>query len=126
MPTQNRHASRAPAAEGNRKTQKRYEGTRFRGHVLVTVNERELDPRLDLHNHSPNGFEWGYDGSGPAQLSLAILADHLPHPHLALSLYQDFKREIVSGLPHERWSLTTSDIERTLARIQNTREGARS
>jgi len=28
-------------------------------------------PRSDLRNHSPNGFEWGYSGSGPAQLALA-------------------------------------------------------
>lgn len=25
-----------------------------------------LNPRLDLWNHSPTGFEWGYGGSGPA------------------------------------------------------------
>ena len=28
-----------------------------------------LNPRLDLWSHSPTGFEWGYPGSGPAQLS---------------------------------------------------------
>ncbi len=37
---------------------------------------RPLGPRLDLANHSPDGFSWGYGGSGPAQLALAILADH--------------------------------------------------
>jgi uncharacterized protein (DUF2249 family) len=40
-------------------------------------NSGPLPPRNDLYNHSPNGFEWGYGGSGPAQLALAILADHL-------------------------------------------------
>lgn len=35
-----------------------------------------LDPKLKLVNHSPTGFSWGYGGSGPAQLALAILADH--------------------------------------------------
>ena len=34
-----------------------------------------LDARRDIRNHSPDGFEWGYGGSGPAQLALAILAD---------------------------------------------------
>lgn len=29
-------------------------------------------PSLLLANHSPTGFEWGYLGSGPSQLSLAI------------------------------------------------------
>jgi Family of unknown function (DUF6166) len=33
--------------------------------------------RLEIANHSPDGFEWGYGGSGPAQLALAILADHI-------------------------------------------------
>ncbi len=27
--------------------------------------------------HSPNGFEWGYEGSGPADLALSIMADWL-------------------------------------------------
>jgi hypothetical protein len=36
---------------------------------------RPLPMRLDLWNHSPTGFEFGYGGSGPAQLALAILAD---------------------------------------------------
>ena len=26
--------------------------------------------------HSPTGFEWGYLGSGPADLALSLLADH--------------------------------------------------
>ena len=39
----------------------------------------ELDPRFDLRNHSPDGFEWGYYGSGPAQLALALLCDYGPH-----------------------------------------------
>src|SRR5262245_22144387 len=30
---------------------------------------------LELRNHSPTGFEWGYGGSGPAQLALALLVD---------------------------------------------------
>ncbi|HMF28341.1 MAG TPA: DUF6166 domain-containing protein, partial [Candidatus Cybelea sp.] len=50
------------------------------GTVRVMVTEPgkpdyELPLRLDLYNHSPDGFEIGYGGSGPAQLALAILAD---------------------------------------------------
>ena len=41
---------------------------------------KPLDSRRDLWNHSPTGFEWGYCGSGPAQLALALLADHLGEP----------------------------------------------
>src|SRR5579859_5749217 len=36
---------------------------------------RLLNPRNDLMNHSPNGLSWGYLGSGPAQLALAMLME---------------------------------------------------
>lgn len=57
-----------------------------------------LDPRHDLTSHSPDGFSWGYEGSGPSQLALAILADHLG-PELAMKHYQQFKRDIIAGIP---------------------------
>lgn len=59
----------------------------------VWVNGEMLDPHLSqkLHNHSPDGFAWGYGGSGASQLSLAILAAFLP-AQLALSYYMDFKQ----------------------------------
>ena len=40
----------------------------------VTVDDEPLDCRYDLFSASPSGFEWGYGGSGPAQLAIAILA----------------------------------------------------
>ena len=46
----------------------------------------------EVWNHSPDGFNWGYEGSGPSQLALAITlkltgkADH----------YQDFKRAVIA------------------------------
>jgi len=60
---------------------------------------RGLDPRLDLFNHSPTGFSWGYYGSGPAQLALAILADVLGDDQEALANYQAFKEEVVARFP---------------------------
>jgi hypothetical protein len=36
-----------------------------------------LNDSLNIRNHSPTGFEFGYAGSGPAQLALAILVDYL-------------------------------------------------
>ena len=43
--------------------------------VLVTVDGDPLDWRASLavRSHSPTGPAWGYGGSGPAQLALAIL-----------------------------------------------------
>jgi hypothetical protein len=59
--------------EGN---MKHYTGVRTESGCIVCVTEirdpamttRSLDPRHDLRNHSPDGFEWGYGGSGPAVL----------------------------------------------------------
>lgn len=64
---------------------------------------RGLAPRTDLVNHSPTGFCWGYGGSGPSQLALAILVDHFglgaAGEKRALRLYHDFKWACVSKLP---------------------------
>lgn len=67
----------------------------------------ELPLRLDLVNHSPTGFSWGYGGSGPAQLALAILADYFEHVAgldaaaagaEALRLHQSFKWHAIAPL----------------------------
>jgi uncharacterized protein (DUF2249 family) len=42
--------------------------------LVIVADGRPLPIRYDLRNHSPDGGEWGYHGSGPAQLSLALLA----------------------------------------------------
>jgi hypothetical protein len=93
---------------------KRYEGRREGHAVDVTVDGFPLNPRLDLWNHSPSGFEWGYGGSGPAQLALALLADHFGNNDRALALYQSFKSAVVAKLPKPGWTLTSADIERAL------------
>ena len=87
-----------------------YEGMRTGEGCIVTVNGQPLDPRTDLCNHSPTGFEWAYGGSGPAQLSLALLADALGDDELAQDHYQKFKRKIVAGFEAEGWILTQAEI----------------
>lgn len=80
----------------------------------VTVNGEPLNPRFDLHNHSPDGFSWGYNGSGPAQLALAIVSDFLGNDCAALDVYQDFKREIVANLVQDQiWALTGEQLAST-------------
>ena len=102
---------------------KRYEDRR-EGHTLeVTVDGRALSPRLDLWNHSPSGFEWGYGGSGPAQLALALLAlallaDHLGNDGTAVSLHQDFKSKVVATLPYRGWTLSSEQIHSALAELK--------
>jgi hypothetical protein len=43
----------------------------------VKVDGKVLDPARSqkIVNHSPDGFSWGYSGSGPSQLALAILLE---------------------------------------------------
>ena len=90
---------------------KTYEGIREGYATIVTVDGRPLVPRLDLWNHSPTGFEWGYGGSGPAQLALALLADHLGEDDTAVVLHQDFKRAVVARLDKRSWTLTSIQIQ---------------
>jgi Family of unknown function (DUF6166) len=100
-------------------TCKTYIGTPHResvsGQSLVTVcdgqKSKPLPLRLDLFNHSPTGFSWGYGGSGPAQLALALLADALGDDDRAIRLHQCFKFKVVACWPEgERWWITAEQI----------------
>ena len=55
-----------------------------------------------LVNHSPNGFNWGYGGSGPAQCALGILLDVTGDAAVALRWYQVFKREVIAQIPTDK------------------------
>lgn len=85
---------------------------------VVTVDCEPLDLRLELRNHSPTGFDWGYCGSGPAQLALAILAHHCDSDEEALELYQRFKWAVIAALPRIGWSLNTRQIDEAIERIR--------
>lgn len=58
--------------------------------------ELPLKPSLKLFNHSPDGFQWGYQGSGCAQLALAILLDLTNDKDLSVRLHQEFKRHFIA------------------------------
>jgi hypothetical protein len=74
------------------------------GTTVLRPDGTPLPLRLDLRNHSPTGFEWGYGGSGPAQLALALLADAAGDDEVALKYYQEFKRLVVAHL-EDNWVL---------------------
>ena len=87
---------------------------------VVTENnsDKELNPRLDLMNHSPTGYEFGCEGSGPAQLSLALLADCFGNDdERALELHQWFKREVVAQHQEQKWQITSDEILRIVSRF---------
>ncbi len=106
------HGYRLPAGDG------------VRTPPTVTVSEsgsraapRPLATRLDLRGHSPDGFEWGYGGSGPAQLALALAADVLGDDEAAVAVYQGLKAHVVGGLPHDGWTLTEEDLRAAIERV---------
>lgn len=96
-----------------------YKGIRTQEGCVVTVNGETLDPRHDLYNHSPDGFEWGYEGSGPAQLALAILAHEFQNDDGAIQLYQEFKRKAISCIQADEWTLDSTRISAIVEVIKN-------
>jgi len=91
-----------------------YRGGRSLAGAEVTVDGKPLDPRHDLKRLSPTGFEWTYEGAGPAQLALALLCDHLGDDARALALYERFMRAVVAELDNS-WELSSTDIDAALA-----------
>jgi len=77
------------------------------------------DYSLRVINHSPTGFCWGYNGSGPAQLALAILLEHFGGDQVrAKSLYQDFKSNVIANLPMDSdFELTDEQVESAISKI---------
>lgn len=87
--------------------------------VLVETNDGRrypLAPCNDLRNHSPDGFQWGYGGSGPAQLALALLA-HQFGADVALRYYQRFKWRVVAKLEGD-WELTDREVQDHVAALR--------
>ena len=93
-----------------------YRGGRSLEGAVVTVDGLRLDPRYDLKRLSATGFEWTYEGAGPAQLALALLADHLGDDDAALAQYEAFMRAVVAELDNS-WELTSADIDAALAEL---------
>ena len=83
----------------------------------VWLDGRELTPERSqrLRNHSPDGFNWGYGGSGPAQLALAVLLMVCHCDQQAYACYQRFKWRVIATLPEGGFTTTFDwpmDLER--------------
>ena len=100
---------------------KTYEAFRENGQPLVMVvngtRRRALTagPSQQIINYAPYGFEWGYSGSGPAQLALAVLLDHTRNRERASRHYQAFKREFIAPAPDAGFTITADQIGTWLA-----------
>ena len=65
--------------------------------------------------HSPTGIEWGYLGSGPADLALSVLSA-LTDAESARRLYQRFKHEVIARVPESGGVLRAADVRAWVAR----------
>lgn len=75
------------------------------------MNGKQLDPRLDLWEMSPTGFNWGYGGAGPSQLALAILA-HAAGDQVALAEWYRFRQEVIKQLDIQQpFAFSAKDVE---------------
>lgn len=113
---------------GSRIAEKSYHGRQGRYGVEVWVEEfrpwvrcrreattlRPLPLHLEVRNHSPTGFAWGYGGSGLAQLALALLIDATGDENLALRHYHRLKQQHITGWKQE-WSMTAHQIRAFVA-----------
>jgi len=84
----------------------------------VWLNGKRLYPGKSqkVWNHSPDGFSWGYEGSGPAQLALAVLLELVPQDR-AVELHQEFKRDVVAGLVQDDFRVSI-DVRRWLKKSE--------
>lgn len=103
-----------------RNVNKVYTGERLRPEEGTLGGARVLvdgEPLRHVVVHSPSGFNWGYGGSGPADLAYAILLDYLGDERLASQLYQDFKWEFIASLDQRKsWAISGAEIEAWLRR----------
>lgn len=65
--------------------------------------------------HSPTGFEWGYGGSGPADLALNILLKFGVPKEAAERLHQKFKFDVVCRIPREGAVIPAADVRQWIA-----------
>ena len=97
---------------------KRYVMTRVGRGVLVQVQEGDphlassepTRPLRHLLRHSPGGFEWGYGGSGPADLARSIVGDLLEQADPSPADYQRVKEKLVATLPERGGELTEDQV----------------
>ena len=76
------------------------------------INDEMVQLQLrHYERHSPDGFEWGYGGSGPADLARSLLLAVFPNFEGTVEhLYQRFKFDVVAGFRSE-WIIKEQTIK---------------
>jgi len=73
------------------------------------LGQYEVYPLKHIVQHSPDGFNWRYGGSGPADTALSILTDCVGK-RIAEVYYQGFKERFVS-IWGECFEVTENEIK---------------
>ena len=80
------------------------------GQAILVIGDGGSSKLLDhIVRHSPDGFNWGYGGSGPSDAALSILTDCVG-AETANVYYQEFKFDIVAGWK-ESFEITEKEIK---------------
>lgn len=113
----------------------KFDGSTPFGKALVLRREMQDDNKIGgcftniphlVVEHSPSGFEWGYGGSGPADLALNVCQVYLNSIgyqgektqcydgyawSLASVLHQDFKWRFIASAPREGITIPFAEIK---------------
>jgi len=83
---------------------------------LVICEGSQLRDLPHIMYHSPDGFEWGYGGSGPSDLARSILYD-VAGLAVADRYYQLFKEKFLCHTDKDGFTLKEEDILNWLRRV---------
>lgn len=80
--------------------------------VMVDNLLLSLDAAIKLRGYLwPIGPEWGYNGSGPTMLSVAILLDCFVDEAVVLRWYEAFRDEFIGPAEYKGFIILQSQIE---------------
>jgi len=77
----------------------------FNTQVKIDYGEGAIQELKPEGKHSPDGFNWGYGGSGPAELALVICKSIMLDEELAEQVYQDVKWAVIAKIQTDTWVL---------------------
>jgi hypothetical protein len=93
---------------------KLYKGTRivpgYKAVVYVDDKILDVESSRQIRDYAPD-IEFGYFGSGPSQLALAILYDVTGNKDISLLYCQDFKRDYIAQFDQDGFILLESQVK---------------
>jgi hypothetical protein len=84
---------------------------------IGAASKRPLPPHAVLFKHGEKGSTRIGDGSGSAEIALALLADALGNEARAMAMHETFSRRVVALFP-ERWTISRTRVISYLSLIE--------